>query len=329
MLVGVLTTAVVGGAALVEKAKIQKVIEDIDYYEKAFVQFTISYGAYPGNLDLKRCNEFDEFTCVLQNSRAAYTSGDTICAGGRPYNNTTEQLPEDCDNTSVGYRYMSSYIWQMTQLKSARLINTAENDMSKLADLGNSTIYYIDKNVSFKYDDYHFASFYLNDKYGGKINYSKNGRAAFNCLKFKNRKDAADYGCRVYLRGSYYWGDGLESSKSELYWKANLPSENAVVFYYNQKASLDADLGRGTGAVGLFSPKMTEKLDKKLDTGIPNKGRIIPIKVYNEVSEANVCYNTTTQKFRSTSNVSYIQSNKTKQGCNMAYVMKDSSGYLR
>ena len=74
---------------------------------------------------------------------------------------------------------------------------------------------------------------------------------------------------------------------------------------------------------------MTEKLDKKLDTGIPNKGRIIPIKVYNEVGEANVCYNTTTQKFRSTSNVSYIQSNKTKQGCNMAYVMKDSSGYLR
>ena len=54
---------------------------------------------------------------------------------------------------------------------------------------------------------------------------------------------------------------------------------------------------------------------------------------YNEAildlyNSANVCYNTTTQKFRSTSNVSYIQSNKTKQGCNMAYVMNDYSGYI-
>ena len=67
MLVGVLTTAVIGGAALVEKAKLQKVIEDIDYYEKAFVQFTIQFGQAPGTLTLKRCEEnIDVFKKCMQ-----------------------------------------------------------------------------------------------------------------------------------------------------------------------------------------------------------------------------------------------------------------------
>ena len=324
MLVGVLTTAVIGGAALVEKAKIQKVIEDIDYYEKAFMHFTVSYGAYPGNLDLNRCNKFDIFTCVLA-KKGKWTKGDTIHGTGYPYNNTTEWTAPGSENGS-GQFYHSSYMYQMTQLKSARLITTAENDMRALGGL--TKFYYNNKQINFTANDIYYLSYDLNKKFGGKISYSKNGRASFNCLKFKNRKDGGNKGCRVWARGSYYWGKNVNTSKSEFYNTKNVPSENAIVFYYNQKASLDTNEGRGKGAVGLFSPKFVEKLDKKLDTGIPNKGRIIPIKVYNEVSEANVCYNTTTQKFRSTSNVKYIQTNKTKQGCNLGYVMKDYSGYI-
>ena len=82
MLVGVLTMAVIGGAALVEKAKIQKVIEDIEYYEKAIRNFTIQYGNLPGNLTLKRCNEnIDVFEVCKIKAWNAFNVGDTSFTG--------------------------------------------------------------------------------------------------------------------------------------------------------------------------------------------------------------------------------------------------------
>jgi hypothetical protein len=104
MLVGVLTTAVIGGAALVEKAKLQKVIEDIDYYEKAFVQFTVSYGAYPGNLTAQRCQEVDAgFPCVQQ-TKGKWTFGDTLHHNARTYSNTNEFLNENQQSASSCYK---------------------------------------------------------------------------------------------------------------------------------------------------------------------------------------------------------------------------------
>ena len=82
MLVGVLTMAVIGGAALIEKAKIQKVIEDIEYYEKAVRNFTIQFGNLPGNLTIKRCNEnIDIFKVCKSQKWGALNLGDTTYVG--------------------------------------------------------------------------------------------------------------------------------------------------------------------------------------------------------------------------------------------------------
>jgi hypothetical protein len=160
MLVGVLTTAVVGGAALVEKAKIQKVIEDIDYYEKAFVQFTIQFGQVPGNITLKKCEEnIDVFKNCQLKVEKTLSEGDTICDGASaPYRT------EWCN-------------FAMKHLQLAGLINTLSYDATE--GFKPITTYNGDQTMS-RYDstEYLFSHEYLN-RVGGKVNYSNNGKARF------------------------------------------------------------------------------------------------------------------------------------------------------
>ena len=79
MLVGVLTTAVIGGAALVEEAKYNNIIEDLMNYDNAYTRFAIQYHKVPGELDLATCNDnIDIFKrCVLLN-KSGLSIGDTI-----------------------------------------------------------------------------------------------------------------------------------------------------------------------------------------------------------------------------------------------------------
>ena len=79
MLVGVLTMAVIGGAALIEKAKINNIIEDLQNYDNAYTRFAIQFNKVPGSLDIKTCQEnigiFKK--CTIVTSRDI-SKGDTV-----------------------------------------------------------------------------------------------------------------------------------------------------------------------------------------------------------------------------------------------------------
>ena len=49
------------GRQIVDRAKIQRIIFEFDYYEKAFHQFYDTYRSLPGNLDIKNCNKYAIF----------------------------------------------------------------------------------------------------------------------------------------------------------------------------------------------------------------------------------------------------------------------------
>ena len=308
MLVGVLTTAVIGGAALVEKAKIQKVIEDIDYYEKAFVQFTIQFGQVPGNITLKKCEQnIDVFKNCQLKVEKTLSEGDTICDGASaPYRT------EWCN-------------FAMKHLQLAGLINTLSYDATE--GFKPITTYNGDQTMS-RYDstEYLFSHEYLN-RVGGKVNYSNNGKARFySCSCFDDSQQEKT--CNI-SRGS---GKDLEvvgqfhstykNSRDYQYLRYNI-----LLFENNTDAKYDSNLGAGIGAVGLFKTKVLEKIDKKIDTGLPRTGKLQALKVGDGGKhKANeLCYNKTHDQAETKNDpAKYLE----KSTCNLMYFVTDTSGYI-
>ena len=71
LIVGILTSISVSGYVLYENAQIQKFIEDIKYYENAYIGFANKYGTIPGNMTFNRCKKFPEFQEVWYSKGAA------------------------------------------------------------------------------------------------------------------------------------------------------------------------------------------------------------------------------------------------------------------
>ena len=61
-IVGILTITAITGKELYEEAKMQKVIEDLQFYENGMLEFVKRYGAWPGAITKQRCLKFPEFS---------------------------------------------------------------------------------------------------------------------------------------------------------------------------------------------------------------------------------------------------------------------------
>ena len=61
------------GRQIVDRAKIQRIIFEFDYYEKAFHQFYDHYRFVPGNLSEKNCRKYPEFQ-IRPDSCTGYVS---------------------------------------------------------------------------------------------------------------------------------------------------------------------------------------------------------------------------------------------------------------
>ena len=121
--VGALISTISRGIKVIENARTQKLIEEIEYYNKANSEFVIRYGALPGLLTEKKCKAFYEFT--------------QYCVNNSTINATTNENlfnDEDCDN-DMGCLIKSNgtfgkediiinFLTPMRYLKQAKLIDT-------------------------------------------------------------------------------------------------------------------------------------------------------------------------------------------------------------
>ena len=84
ILVGVLLT----GRKIVDRANLQRVIFELDYYKKALSLYKDTYNVYPGNMDEETCMKYSEFTLhnlsdvssddvgqYCRNDRSSYAKG--------------------------------------------------------------------------------------------------------------------------------------------------------------------------------------------------------------------------------------------------------------
>ena len=74
-IVGILTITAITGKELYEEAKMQKVIEDLQFYENGMLEFVKRYSAWPGAITKQRCLKFPEFSKYCLTANVGDTAG--------------------------------------------------------------------------------------------------------------------------------------------------------------------------------------------------------------------------------------------------------------
>ena len=100
LILSLLVGSLLVGRQIVDRAKIQRIIFEFDYYEKAFHQFYDTYRVVPGNLDYKTCIKHAEF----QGEVCDPNKTEMICAECFNHchkNCRSEEIREDFSNIDV------------------------------------------------------------------------------------------------------------------------------------------------------------------------------------------------------------------------------------
>lgn len=312
--VGVLSSITLISYTIYENAQITKIIEDIEYYDNAFVNFTIKYGVIPGNMSLNRCKKFQEFQSICSlTSKTQWTNTDTVYFAGNNSLNYNQNINEN----------RIAKLFTMRQLQHSGFIS---NRVKVDLDVSIEKINLNGAEIIFNPTNFlHINSNDITDKVDGTIFYNQNARVAINGI-IKNTTQ--------YLNERSAYNEGRELLYSEL------PSENyfnVLYIFYNTPETLDqtSTPGSGVGATALFKADFMKKIDCKIDDCLPRRGRILGTRIYNGrepdyTGDNNVsCYNKNTQLAESNSvKAEYVNGKELSRGCNLLYILKDVSDYV-
>lgn len=260
MLVGVLTTAVIGGAELINKARIQKIYEDINGLRGSTELFKSTFGALPGNVDQATCASSD-----LENQKDI--AGKEICTSrtieGYAQDDllATEQSLKSFVNAN---RFLNtSGIAQdasATQLSDYELDTADITTDSNFAAANGSLTYNVVAKTQKK-------SSYGSDNFVSMIGFSGDYASLYMLKNNSKPAEVADAKIKKFLTG-----------------------KNIVAFYTNTQTS---------SVLGAVSPAMAKKISAKFDgNGTPKSGNMIAVKAKGSTANT-VCYNNTAANIES------------------------------
>ena len=303
------------GRQIVDRAKIQRIIFEFDYYEKAFHQFYDTYRVVPGNLDEKTCNKYTEFKTQLN------------CSFDHYHGQVIKNAPGKVIQTLLNWR---SVAYPMSHLRVAKLIEgstvrevigVGENDMSKTNWYSNLMYFDVvqrdfsqasfDRNVFYNFFGFNFKGNSWEDimyyfpgctkMYGDKNELSnsnfKNLLRGKNTIGILNVADFLKEGTGTLHAGTYDGGNGNRTN------------------------------GCNKNAQGSMSAKLTSELDSKIDDGRPGTGKLLGLKSgyahRSGATEQDVTNNCYDQKPENVDKAIYNNSTDLKYGCNIIKVMED------
>ena len=238
--VGVLTGIAVGGMEVVNNAKVQKVMEEMDSYKTAMYLFQSTFGALPGNVSEALCKDTNEF-----NNLSAPGSTDaegTYCGANRTVASANESLL--ATETS-----QNSFLNSMRFLVASGIKSDAARTnlyTSPLADDPTADV----APTTYPKDVIKATQ--------GVSSYSAD--ATYSYVGFSGSKDGM-----AMIRG-------LEkafelSGNSSL--KKNISGKNVLVMYYNYSSAPS----------GVFTAVMAKKLSLKIDNNtLPAEGKLLAVK---------------------------------------------------
>ncbi|MBQ7537129.1 MAG: hypothetical protein IJT14_03335, partial [Rickettsiales bacterium] len=306
---------------IVDRAKIQRIIFEFDYYEKAFHQFYDTYRVVPGNLDYKTCIKHAEFSgCACSVAQGSCT--DANCG----LNYTVAQW---CQKHSMARSVNSAKIVQsetdvgqflnMLQLKKSGLIdkdrmkfnghngvqqNVVLNRHGRDTGSGINVGYFadcsFDNNLSLNFVGFKkYSNYEITDPTGGFIQ-------RIQAISAANR-----------LKKEFY---------NQSYTNA-LNNHNAIVIH---RLNISASTGGGatrTDFAAALTAKITSQLDAKIDDGRPGTGKLL---AYKDGRGSNktapdgevkaTCYD---KDYSEVDKAIYHETTDLKYGCGVLRIMED------
>lgn len=335
LLVGSLLT----GRQLVERAEINKIISEIDYYQKNVLQFQDTFQFLPGNMDEDSCQKNTILYKTFYETAKTHPNAAFHSLATTDYSNV-DKYCKDASRTVngfVGLPYFASYqsytsIYQAAaQMAQAGLIKsdaivqkTQDTDGKKIPWTSGPIVTapttaitpanearYLQP-TSFNEDGLiMFAGFdiFANDT----ANCTTSGNVAnVNCGNSRKLN---------FIRGSASYG-GVQTELSDATFAKALDRKNAVVMFYNDTSTTFASVSANSS--GIVSPAQMNKIDQKMDDGRPGTGRILALKsglgrTTNATVSKSVCYN---DLATNVSNAYYLNSDDAIYGCNIVAVIQ-------
>ena len=303
------------GRQIVDRAKIQRIIFEFDYYEKAFHQFYDTYRVVPGNVDYKTCRKYAEFV----KADAVTTDGSVtgkLCDQSAPVNG-----PGSAKLLSPVFpqsKWMST-CW----LRHAGLIE-AYSYCRNWKDPSTGQTEWLSEGQVYAQADVNGRHYFVQTSFDSdvQLGYHGYGEVKYDASHIYDYK----YNFQVF-----------NFNPSDTYEVADKNFKNAVD-RHNAMFMVNANLGcpcrtysvncACNKSVGAISAKMTSELDAKIDDGRPGTGRLLAYKndyVHQGAKPSNteiekVCYN---KPINQVSSAIYENSANMRYGCNIIKVMED------
>ncbi len=303
LILSLLVGSLLVGRQIVDRAKIQRIIFEFDYYEKAFHQFYDTYRYVPSSLPYKVCIKHSTF----QGPACART--DTACQNGTGAWTYNFDVPTWCHyfapDVSVNARLVSSVWTQVAifnHLWRAGLIDGDENFRPHLPGSMN------EKNGNFVYKLFR-ENGWRSDYYAAT--YDRNVYLRIYAFQKKN--------AALYLIGLPMTGEN--------YFVNRLLDKNIMLFYgliWSRQGG-----GQWARAANTFtsalSSKLASELDAKIDDGRPTTGNLMGIVPAKGIRETNAekmkqyCYDAAGNDIE---HALYNTSTNTQYGCDLIKVME-------
>ncbi|MBQ7536609.1 MAG: hypothetical protein IJT14_00635, partial [Rickettsiales bacterium] len=342
LILSLLVGSLLVGRQIVDRAKIQRIIFEFDYYEKAFHQFYDTYRTTPGAMIQSECIKYSQFqgeinyvsgspTAEEKAKGMTYHVGKTImdhssyCAC---FFNTKRYVPKNIqDNLTFKGKYITMQNMVFSGLIEDRMRAKDEicvgdriekntdgsYNTQSMSHLENTAQAAFNSGVNVMYAGFH--------KYGS---YANNDR---------------EYGYTQRLAGMFGINTRINTNhelNNISYMKA-VDKHNAIVFFAvtpDQLKALNTGVssvsnasGAVSGAVGAINAKQASELDAKIDDGRPGSGTLLALKsgharrtgaTDDEIKQA--CYD---QDFANVDKAIYHTTTNLKYGCNIIKVMED------
>ena len=325
LLVGSLLT----GRQLVERAELQRIISDIDYYQKNVVQFQDTFGFLPGNMDVAGCSKntilYKTFYETAKQSRdstkralaTTYGNVDTYCAS----KSHTVEGYTGANYFASTYSYTSIY-QAAAQLAQSGLITSdtiVQSDIpTSLQGKGPMTL-----------SPTHSAD--IDATYLQPLAFNEDGLVMFASVDVKAgegsgctiKDGVAQAGCGKSRNLEFVRGSAAYGQQTELHnitFADTIDKKRSLILFYNDTSTTYSAVSANSS--GLLSPSQTNKLDQKMDDGHPGTGKVLALKSgLGRTSDAtvskSVCYD---QLAKDVSKAYYLSSDDAIYGCNIITV---------
>ena len=310
-IVGILTITAITGKELYEEAKMQKVIEDLQFYENGMLEFVKRYGAWPGAITKQRCLKFPEFSqyCLTANVGDATGSGSGV-------NARITCLRSDDNNTIINRfvkapLHLASNVGGLINIINyGRYLKTSDI-MPKRVKLGLDS----DFNETIKENWFSTKS---ND-----MNY------------FLPKVEGVDDTYMLYLYGTSNHGWLTQSRGCNTcmgaYSFANPINATSCMFQSHGYLLILFTTMYKRDGFHAFSAKMMHDIDVKIDDGLPRNGKIIGYgEKIGDCDDGTAYYPASNaSSIEQNKNISYLDTKDREKGCQLVYQPSIKySGYL-